>query len=118
MARLPIPTQGSIARRGPREPAVLHGARADGEPHWACGRCRAHPRHRDGGTGGGAFHAQVPTGEAKRQIGDRGKPAQYSQSGAAEKLLMTRLITPMTRAQVYGLLIKTAPGTRRCSVGE
>src|SRR5215204_2261573 len=37
---------------------------------------------------------------------------------AAEERLMTRLITPMTRAQVYGLLIKTAPGTRRCSVGE
>jgi hypothetical protein len=44
--------------------------------------------------------------------------AQCSQCGAAEERLMTRLITPMTRAQVYGLLIKTAPGTRRCSVGE
>ena len=54
---------------------------------------------------------------ARRAV--RGKPgAEYSQSGAAEELLMTRLITPMTRAQVYGLLIKTAPGTRRCSVGE
>ena len=48
----------------------------------------------------------------------RGKRAECSQCGAAEERLMTRLITPMTRAQVYGLLIKTAPGTRRCSVGE
>ena len=48
----------------------------------------------------------------------RGKRAECSQCGAAEERFMTRLITPMTRAQVYGLLIKTAPGTRRCSVGE
>ena len=44
--------------------------------------------------------------------------AGCSQCGAAEERLMTRLITPMTRAQVYGLLIMTAPGTRRCTVGE
>src|SRR5215207_5165034 len=32
----------------PREPAVLHGARPDGEPQRPCGRCRAYARHRDG----------------------------------------------------------------------
>ena len=62
--------------------------------------------------------AQRPKIDPPNRPGFVAKPPQYSQSGAAEELLMTRLITPMTRAQVYGLLIKTAPGTRRCSVGE
>ena len=62
--------------------------------------------------------AQRPKIDPPNRPGFVAKPPQYSQSGSAEELLMTRLITPMTRAQVYGLLIKTAPGTRRCSVGE
>ena len=46
--------------RRPREPAVLHGPRADGEPQRPGGGCRADARHRDGGAGGGAGHARPP----------------------------------------------------------
>src|SRR3954468_5276119 len=55
-SRCPPLSQG----RWPREPAVLHGPCADGEPPCAGRRGGVDPRHRHSGTGGSARHARPP----------------------------------------------------------
>src|SRR5215207_2075094 len=62
----------------------LHGARPDGEPQRPCGRCRAYARHRDGGTGSGAFHARPPpVGRARQARGRQGLRRERLRPGPA-----------------------------------
>ena len=66
-SRRPALSQGGR----PREPAMLHGPCADGEPQRTGGRRDPDARHRHGGARGGACHARPPQGGPPHHPGRR-----------------------------------------------
>ena len=78
---------------------MLHGACADGEPQRAGGRCRAHPRHRQGGARGGA-------GDARRR-----RARRRITLGADKAYDVTAFVGDCARARSR----RTSPSTARTS---